>query len=153
MRAIVLVLATGLGAGYAPIAPGSAGSVLGLALWYAAFVPLWERSPVLCLAAFAAAFVAAVWIAGRAEAELAEHDSPRIVIDEVLGMVATLIAVPAVRPLPIAGFLAFRVLDIIKPPPARWVERNMRGGAAVMLDDLVAAVYANLALQALVRLW
>jgi phosphatidylglycerophosphatase A len=44
-------------------------------------------------------------------------------------------------------------LDIIKPPPARWVERNMRGGAAVMLDDLVAAVYANLALQALVRLW
>ncbi|MGH7949306.1 MAG: phosphatidylglycerophosphatase A, partial [Candidatus Binataceae bacterium] len=89
MRALVLFLATGAGAGYAPIAPGTAGSALGLLLAWLVFVPLWERSPALCLLVFAFAFAAAIWIAGRAESILGEHDSGKIVIDEVLAMAAT----------------------------------------------------------------
>ncbi len=147
MRAFVLFLATGAGAGYAPFAPGTAGAALGLVLAWAFFAPLWELSPAICLLAFALAFAAAIWIAGRAESILSEHDSGKIVIDEVLAMVATLFGIPLTLPFIIAGFLAFRALDVIKPFPAGWVDRRMPGGAGVMLDDLVAALYANLALR------
>ena len=147
MRAFVLFLATGAGAGYAPFAPGTAGATLGLVLAWTLFGPLWELSPAICLLAFALAFAVAIWIAGRAESILSEHDSGKIVIDEVLAMVATLFGIPLTLPFIIAGFLAFRALDVIKPFPAGWVDRRMPGGAGVMLDDLVAALYANLALR------
>ena len=149
MRALILVLATGAGAGYVPVAPGTAGSVLGLLLVWIFFAPLWERSPALCILTFAAVFAASVWIAGRAESMLAEHDSSKIVIDEILAMAAAMFGVPLTLPLVIAGFLAFRVFDVLKPFPAGWIDRRMRGGAAVMFDDLVAAVYANLVLRAM----
>ena len=85
----------------------------------------------------------ACWISGRAEVIFNEPDSSKIVIDEVFGMAATMFLNPIGWPQLLAGFVLFRLFDIIKPFPANLIDRRMRGGAGVMLDDLAAAVYAN----------
>jgi phosphatidylglycerophosphatase A len=151
MRTLTILLATGVYSGYFPVAPGTAGSVVGIALSWLVFGPLWIRSPAATLAIFAAAFIAACWIAGRAEVIFDEHDSSRIVIDEVLGMVATMFANPLTPAYFAAGFVVFRVFDVLKPFPAGLIDRAIGGGAGVMLDDLAAAVYANIVLQVLWR--
>jgi len=69
------------------------------------------------------------------------------VIDEVLGMAATMYGNPLTVPWMLAGFLFFRVFDVMKPFPAGWIDRRVEGGAGVMLDDLVSALYANILLQ------
>ena len=73
-------------------------------------------------------------------------------IDEVLGMAATMFGNPLTLPWMLAGFLAFRVFDVVKPFPAGLIDRKVPGGAGVMLDDLAAAIYANIMLQVLSRL-
>jgi phosphatidylglycerophosphatase A len=148
----IILLATGLYAGYVPAIPGTAGSVVGLVLAWAAFAPLWRYSPAVCLLVFALSFGAGCWVAGRAEEALGQRDSPHIVIDEILGMVATTFFNPIRWPWLAAGFLAFRFFDIVKPFPAGSIDRRLQGGLGVMLDDLVAAVYANIVLQVLVRI-
>jgi phosphatidylglycerophosphatase A len=152
MRTVIILLATGLYAGYVPIAPGTAGSLVGLIVAWGVFAPLWRRSPVICAAVFALAFGGGSWIAARAEEIFKQADSPHIVIDEILGMVATTLFNPPRWPYLAAGFVAFRFFDIIKPFPAGLIDRRIRGGLAVMLDDLAAAVYANLVLQVLARI-
>jgi phosphatidylglycerophosphatase A len=151
MRAIIIFFATGALSGYAPIAPGTAGSVVGIAVLLGGFAPLWRYSPPLALAIFAIAFAISCWIAGRAEVIFDEHDSPKIVLDEVLGMVATMIANPMGPAWIAAGFVLFRVADVLKPWPASHIDRSVGGGSGVMLDDLAAAVYANIVLQILWR--
>jgi phosphatidylglycerophosphatase A len=151
MRAAIIFLATAVYTGYAPIAPGTAGSVVGVVLVWIGFGPLWAHSPALCLAVFAAAFTASCWIASRAEEIFDEHDSPRIVIDEVLGMAATMFGNPIAWPWIIAGFALFRFFDVIKLFPADLIDRRVPGGTGVMLDDLAAAIYANIVLQVLAR--
>jgi phosphatidylglycerophosphatase A len=151
MRAIVIFLATGAFSGYSPLAPGTAGSVVGVAVLLGGFVPLWRYSPPLALAIFAIAFAISCWIAGRAEVIFGEPDSPKIVLDEVLGMVATMVGNPLGPAWIAAGFVAFRVADVLKPWPASYFDRSVGGGAGVMLDDLAAAVYANIVLQILWR--
>ncbi len=152
MRTIIILLATGLYTGYVPIAPGTAGSVVGLIVAWGVFAPLWRRSAVICVAVFALAFGGAAWVAARAEEIFKQADSPHIVIDEILGMVATTLFNPPRWPYLAAGFVAFRFFDIIKPFPAGLIDRRIRGGPAVMLDDLAAAVYANLVVQVLARM-
>jgi phosphatidylglycerophosphatase A len=151
MRAIIIFFATAIYTGYAPIAPGTAGSVVGVVLVWIAFGPLWARSPALCLAVFAVAFAVSCWIAGRAEEIFDEHDCPKIVIDEVLGMAATMFGNPITWPWIIAGFALFRFFDVIKVFPADVIDRRVPDGLGVMLDDLAAAIYANIVLQVLVR--
>ncbi len=151
MRALIIFLATAIYTGYAPIAPGTAGSVVGLVAAWGVFGPLWARSPSVCLAVFALGFVASCWIAGRAEEIFGEHDSPRIVIDEVLGMAATMFGNPIAWPWLLAGFVLFRLLDVLKPFPADLIDRRVGGGAGVMLDDLAAAIYANIVLHVIAR--
>jgi phosphatidylglycerophosphatase A len=153
MRALIIFFATGFYSGYAPIAPGTAGSVVGLVVIWLVFGPLWMRSPALCLTVFAIAFAISCWISDRAEKIFDQHDDSRIVIDEVLGMAATMFGNPLAFPWLMAGFLLFRVADVIKPWPASLIDRRMRNGAGVMLDDLAAAIYANIALQVLWRLF
>jgi phosphatidylglycerophosphatase A len=131
----LLAVATGLGSGCAPVAPGTAGSLVGLAL-------AWPY-----LAATAAVSGLGVVAAGRAEALLGSKDPGRIVIDEIAGMLVTLIGVPPTWPLLAAGFLLFRVFDILKPFPCRWAERRLPGGLGVMTDDLLAGAYACLVLH------
>lgn len=151
MRALVIFFATGIYSGYSPVAPGTAGSVVGLALIWLVWGPLWMHSPALCLAAFAVAFAASCWIAHQAEIIFEEHDSSKIVIDEVLGMAATMFGNPRTFPYLMLGFLVFRVFDVIKPWPASLFDRRLRNGAGVMLDDLAAAIYANIVLQVIAR--
>jgi phosphatidylglycerophosphatase A len=149
MRWLTLFLATGLYSGYVPRAPGTAGSVVGLALVWAVTAPLARRSPVACGLLIAALFGAGCWLAGRAEEILRQRDSPHIVIDEIVAMAVTMFLNPASLAALGAGFVLFRLFDILKPEPAGIIDRRMRGGVAVMLDDLVAAIYANLVLRGL----
>ena len=128
--------------------PGTFGSVLGLGLAWFVTVPLACRSPAAAFGLIAALFAAGCWLAGRAEELFHQRDSSRIVIDEIVGMALTMYLSPASDWIAFAiGFALFRLFDIFKPEPARTIDRRMRGGVAVMLDDIAAAVYANLALH------
>jgi len=141
-RFLALALATAGGAGYAPIAPGTFGSMVGVVVfWFV--VPI---GPIAVAVAAAVASALGVWAAGEAERLYAKKDDGRIVIDEVAGQLVTLLPLAALAgpdqargPLPLlAGFLIFRGFDIAKPGPVLWAERNFPGGQGVMYDDLVA---------------
>jgi len=149
MRGLILFLATGFYSGYAPFAPGTAGSVVGLVLAWGVTVPLEHRSPLAALLFIAALFAVGCWLSGRAEELLDRHDSSHIVIDEIVGMALTMYLCPAANWMAFgAGFALFRLFDVLKPEPAALIDRRMRGGVAVMLDDVVAGIYANLVLHA-----
>ncbi|HEX4209802.1 MAG TPA: phosphatidylglycerophosphatase A [Candidatus Binataceae bacterium] len=152
METLISLAATGGYIGYIPLAPGTFGSLEGLLLGWLVFAPIMHRSPATAVALFALLFAGACWIAGRAERIFAQHDSSRIVIDEILGMAAATFLLPARWPWMLAAFGLFRLFDILKPYPASLIDRQLRGGIGVMLDDLAAAIYANLILQAALRL-
>jgi phosphatidylglycerophosphatase A len=131
------VIATALGAGYSPIAPGTCGTAVALPLTYAlASLPLWQY-----LAVVVAVIAIGIWAASRADRAWGTHDSGRIVIDEVAGYLATMTLVDRSQWAPLAvGFIVFRFLDIVKPPPIRWLDKNLPGGFGVVIDDVAAGV-------------
>jgi phosphatidylglycerophosphatase A len=134
----VLLLAFGLGAGLMPIAPGTAGSLLGVALAWLTLPLGLEMQLVIAIALIASG----VWLCGEAARRLAVHDHPGIVWDEIAGMyLLLLVAAPEITAWA-AGFLLFRIMDIWKPWPIRDVDHRLGGGAGIMLDDLLAALYA-----------
>jgi len=147
-----MFLATGAGSGYVPIAPGTAGSLVGLALGYFVLAPLWRAYPLGFALCFGIAFVGGCGVAGAAERILGEHDNSKIVLDEIFGMVAAMFLNPTGALWVGASFAIFRFFDILKPFPANYFDRRVGGGAGVMLDDLAAGIYANLVLQAARRL-
>ncbi len=159
MRIFILLLATGGGSGYSPVAPGTAGSALAVGLYLLALlllgaVEVGPDSPIgvaLLVLATAAISMAGVWAAGRAERLLGKKDDGRITIDEVSGTWISLLTLPPRTEVLITGFLLFRIFDIWKPPPARHCEA-LGGGIGIMADDWVAAIYANLAGQLLWRI-
>lgn len=145
---LVLLLATGLGIGRAPVAPGTVGSLVGLA-WAAAVAAL-PGSPILGPLATLAAALVAIPICGRASRLLGEKDPGSIVLDEIVAVPLVfgcgLVALADLDATTlVAGFLLFRVMDIVKPPPARRLER-LPGGLGIVIDDLVAGIYAGLIL-------
>ena len=131
--------------GYFPIAPGTAGSLAALALF--AFIR-WIGVPMIELGAIVAVFAIGVWAASGTEAALGRKDPGIVVIDEVLGMLITLALLPVSIPGVIAGFLLFRVFDVIKPYPAAQLE-HLHGGLGIMADDAVAGLYSYLVLRLL----
>ncbi len=142
-----LVCATFFGAGYSPVAPGTAGSLAAIPLLVLLRLTGWawiEAVAVMLL------FAAGVWSASAAEHLLACDDPGPVVIDEVVGMLISMFLVPLTWPAVLAAFLAFRVMDIAKPYPAGRLER-LGGGWGIMADDVAAGVYANVVVQAL--LW
>ncbi len=150
MRNLVLIAASGAGSGFAPVAPGTAGSLVGLALGAALRRGLGLGDAAL--GAFAALVLAlGLWSAGRAEAIFGRRDDGRITIDEVAGQLVALIGIPLRLDAWLVAFLLFRLADIAKPFPCRRLER-LPGGFGVMGDDLIAGLYANLAGQLLWRL-
>jgi phosphatidylglycerophosphatase A len=153
MRQVIIFLATGAYTGYSPVAPGTAGSVVGLIIGYFFCAPMWQQEPMIFAAILAAAYVPACLIAGRAEQIFGEHDSSKIVLDEVLGMIATMFLNPITWLSLLGGFLLFRIFDIIKPFPASLIDRKMPGGPGVMLDDLFSAIYANIVLRILAHVF
>ncbi|MDE2825261.1 MAG: phosphatidylglycerophosphatase A [Gemmatimonadota bacterium] len=144
MRALITLLSTGCYVGYTPRAPGTAGSILGLGLVWALTGPLGLTVPYYLLVT-ALFFVLGIWVSSRAET-LFGHDGPRIVIDEIAGVLIVFAALPFDLFTVVAGFVLFRVLDIWKPFPCDLVQR-LPGGLGVMMDDAVAAVYAHLLLR------
>lgn len=148
MRRLALFLSSAGFIGYIPFAPGTAGSLVGVGL-YAGFVRL-GATPVLQLAVIAVLLAAGVWSATVAEAHFGLPDPGSVVIDEVVGMLVTLIFTQAGWSAAVAGFVLFRLFDIIKPFPTGRLER-LRGGWGIMADDVMAGVYANVGLQVLLR--
>jgi len=134
----VQLMATGFFSGYAPFAPGTAGSIVGLAIY---LLPHFE-APLVSFCAIAAMFFVGGMVSTRME-ESYGKDPSIVVIDEVVGMWITLFLLPKSAAACIIGFVLFRIFDIVKPPPARTIE-SLPGGWGIMLDDVVAAIYANL---------
>lgn len=143
---MALALATVGGAGYSPVAPGTAGSLVAvLILW---LVPLSRAGLVVF---FLAVTATGLWAAHRAERLLGAKDPGAIVIDEVAGMTLSVLALPLTPAVLATGFVLFRFFDIVKPPPAGWSQR-LAGGLGVMVDDLIAGLYV-LVVLALLRGW
>ena len=138
-------IATGLGSGLVPRAPGTAGSLLALLPWW-----LWLRDlpPMVYLGIVAVAFLIGVWASRWCIARTGIADPGFVVWDEFVGLWLALAWLPAGWPWIVAGFLLFRLFDIWKPWPVRWADRNVHGGVGVMLDDLLAGALALAALQA-----
>ena len=137
-------IATFGGAGRAPIAPGTVGSALAVVVLAALAIPLGRwAAPLLAILATGVGIAAA----DRVSRDLGAKDPGCVVIDEVAGQAMALAFLPLTPATAIAGFVLFRLFDIIKPPPCRRLER-LQGGLGIMADDLAAGVYANLTLRA-----
>ncbi len=134
------------GSGFSPLAPGTAGTVVGIPLyWLFSFFswPIWLISIL--------AFTCLAWyVSDEAERLFGRKDAPCIVIDEIAGFQWTLFLVAPTILHVALGFVLFRLFDIVKPFPARLFENRLPGGCGVVADDLAAGVYANLVLQALI---
>lgn len=141
------ILAFGFGSGLAPVAPGTVGTLPGLLIVVAlAKVPL-----TLYIAIILLAFGLGVLICGSASRQLGTHDHGGIVWDEIVGMMITMVAVPVTPATLLLGFVCFRIFDITKPWPIRWVDKHVDGGFGIMLDDVLAAVLACVVLHVFVR--
>jgi len=136
-------MATGFGVGYSPVAPGTLGTLVAIPVYY--FLsnissPIYE----ITLIGF---FFLSVWISENAEIFFGKKDDQRIVIDEMMGFLITMLWVPKTMRFIIIGFLLFRFFDILKPFPIRRLEGRHRGGFGVVLDDVMAGVYGNIILH------
>ena len=139
----IVFLATGFYIGNVPLAPGTFGSLLGLPV---AFVLAGLKLPQAIACAMLFIFFA-IWIANTAERVLKSTDPGCIVIDEVAGMVVTLIGLPFNPAVAVIGFIFFRILDILKPFPIRILDKQISGGLGVVADDVAAGIFANLLLR------
>lgn len=129
--------------GYIPVAPGTFGSLAAMAV-------VWLLRPeesVLALI-WLCVLLLGLWSAGRAEEAFNAKDSQRIVIDEFAGYITALLFLPLTPGIMIAALVLFRILDITKPPPIRNLERSLKGGVGVMMDDIAAGLIANLIIRA-----
>lgn len=134
---------TGLGLGLAPKAPGTLGTLLGLPLWWVCRSLAWP----LYLAVTLGVFLLGCWAAHKAESDLGRHDAPEVVIDEVAGYLVTMFLAPPLPGVMLWGFVFFRLFDILKPWPVGWADRKLPGAFGVMMDDVLAGIYACLCLQ------
>ncbi len=148
MRTFILFLATGAYSGYAPVASGTVGSLVALPFIFLS-AQLLHVSPVLQVVVLILAIVGACWVAGAAEQYLGEHDSGKIVMDEIVGFLTATALLELTLPRLLVAFFLFRLFDILKPPPARYFDQQVPGGAGVVLDDVCAGIYANLIVRVL----
>lgn len=143
---IVVLFATGFYTGYFPIAPATFGT---LTVAIPLFLAL-SRLTVYWYAIFTGAlFLPAVWLAEKAEKIFQKKDCSFIVIDEIVGFLITMFLVPCTWTSLALGFILFRFFDIVKPPPANLFNTRKKGGLDVVMDDVIAGIYANLLLQGL----
>ena len=146
LTAAAQALATGFGSGYSPIAPGTAGSAVGLLL----FVPLSRLPPLLQLAVTLVVFAAGVLASTHVARLVGRKDPGIVVIDEVVGVWVSLLFLPFTPAVALLAFLLFRLLDMLKPYPARQFEA-LPDGLGIMADDVMAAVYVNLVLRVIAQ--
>jgi phosphatidylglycerophosphatase A len=134
----VLFLAFGFGSGLAKKAPGTFGTLAAVPLYL--LLVQTGQLPYWILTALVSVF--GIWICGKAAEKLGEHDFGGIVWDEIAGLLVTLAFVPFSWPAVIVGFVLFRLFDIVKPWPIRWIDQQVTGGLGIMLDDIVAGFFA-----------
>ncbi len=142
-RAAILFISQGAYAGRFPVAPGTAGTIVGVFLYEV----MKNLAPGQYVALCVLISLLGTWAAGRAESLLGTKDSASIVIDEIAGFLLAMFMVPTSWGFVAAGFLLFRAFDIVKPWPLRRLQ-DLHGGPGVMLDDIGAGIYTNLVLQA-----
>jgi phosphatidylglycerophosphatase A len=146
-RQFLFVIAVGFGLGYGPLAPGSWGSLFALPFFW-----LWGGSSVWFWLVTAVFALLSVPSANLASDRLGTKDPGQVVVDEILGQLITFICLPLGGwKVMLLGFLVFRAMDTLKPPPARAAERLPRGWG-IVLDDVVAGLYANIILQVFLRI-
>ncbi len=141
-RELILFIAQGAYAGKFPVAPGTAGTLVGVLIQYG----IRNSSPMSYMSMTLLLCVVGTWAAGKAEIILARKDSPSIVIDEIAGFLIAMFMVPAGWGYVIAGFVLFRLFDITKPWPLHSLQ-SVRGGLGIMIDDIGAGIYTNITLQ------
>jgi len=143
----VLFLAFGFGSGLARKAPGTLGTLAAVPVYWLFSQAGTTIYSVLTLVVV----ISGVWICDQAAKKLGEHDFGGIVWDEIAGLLITMALVPFSWQALVAGFLLFRLFDIVKPWPIRWADRRVQGGFGIMLDDVLAGVIAGLLLLLLVE--
>ena len=149
IRNPVHFLAFGFGSGLFPKAPGTAGTLVALLLW-----PLLAGLPLMFyLAIVVVVSIGGFYLCGKTASDLGVHDHPGIVWDEIAGYWLAMTAVPLTWYWMLAGFLLFRLFDIWKPWPIGWLDRKVDGGVGIMLDDLVAGVFAWILLFLAIRIF
>lgn len=147
MDRFITLLATWFGTGYSPLASGTVGTLAAIP-----FYLILARLPLpLYLLTTGAFTLLACWAANHGERLFGEIDSGKIVIDEVAGYLITMAGVACTWQTVATGFFLFRFFDVSKIPPARFFDRRVKNGFGVVLDDVVAGIYACLVLQLLVR--
>jgi len=135
-------IALGAGLGLAPRAPGTFGTLLGIPLLFLMPTNIWLNLIVIALL-----FAVGVWCCEVCTKVLGVHDHPGIVWDEVVGYLLVMVAVPRTLTFIVIGFIVFRVFDILKPWPIRVIDQKVHGGIRIMLDDVLAAVFAAIVMQ------
>ena len=140
--------ALGFGSGLSRLAPGTMGSLIAIPL-YLALLPLTSTFYIVVVL-----FVICIGIiiCGKAADSLSEHDHPGIVWDEIAGILLTFCFIPFSWLALILGFVLFRIFDILKPWPIKVIDQRVSGGLGIMLDDLIAAIFANICLRILLEL-
>ncbi|MFH1073615.1 MAG: phosphatidylglycerophosphatase A [Candidatus Firestonebacteria bacterium] len=137
-KLLVKIFASGFGAGYFPFASGTAGTLVGVVIYYFLDVKFVLPAAVLI-------FIFGVYISTKAEKLYKKKDSGRIVIDEIAGYLFSMAFLPKNLYFAVAGFILFRIFDVWKPSPAR-ESQEPKGGWGVMTDDLIAGIYTNVTL-------
>jgi len=149
LRHPIHFLSLGFGSGLSPYAPGTAGTLVAIPIfWLMATLPL----PIY-LVVVVVLFLIGIYLCQVTTDRLGAHDHSAIVWDEVVGYLLTMTAVPFDWRWVIAGFFLFRLFDVWKPWPVRALDRSVEGGLGIMLDDIGAAIYAALSLQAIIYLY
>ncbi|MCK4649553.1 phosphatidylglycerophosphatase A [bacterium] len=148
MRWLIKFLATGFYTGYTPLAPGTAGSLIGVIIYLGMHHLFWPYYLLILIVLS----LFGICISNKATLYFfKEKDSKRIVIDEIVGFLIAMFLIPPTLKFVLAAFIVFRVIDILKPFPLRRLEK-LPGGWGVMCDDLLAGVYANVIIQVIRRL-
>lgn len=136
-------LAFGLGSGAAPKAPGTFGTIAAIPFFFLlAPLPLWLYGAVVVFA-----FALGVYLCGQTSKDMGVHDHGGIVWDEFVGLWIALFAVPMHWAWILAGFALFRLFDILKPWPIGWLDKRVHGGLGIMIDDVIAGLFALAILQ------
>ncbi len=148
MTKLALALASAGGAGFFPFAPGTVGSAVGIGV----YLLTRQWSPAAQIALLIAIIIVGIWAGDVAARALGREDPGPVVIDEVAGQLVTLLLTGAAFWGAVIGFFVFRVLDIIKPPPARQLE-GLHGGLGIMADDLMAGVYGWVVVTGILWWW
>lgn len=142
----IYFLAFGFGSGLMPVAPGTWGTIAAIPLYL-----LIAHQPWYGYLAFTVlSFIAGIYFCAKVSRDLGVHDFSGIVWDEVVGYLFTMFMAPFGLPWMIVGFILFRIFDIWKPQPIRFIDKYVKGGVGIMLDDLIAAIPAWLIMQVLV---